>query len=420
MILFINVFITNNGQGFKYDRGMLGPSGDRVDVFKYSLASLSVIPWSQIVVHYELSEECRHREKELDAWIQAQFPAAVIHHYQNQYQHQWQAVVEELEKNDDPLVLFCCNDDHIFIDFEIGLLRRVEAACRDRLKSSPYLSMVPTHWPEYVTNATWASEQTSDYLVVAGQCTNSMQVISKALLRYWWFAHDYGQAWMPRTDTGTLLHSPDGGSTGAKRFSVIGPKGYTVVVPFRELICHYDGYSHVSVDLNACPPLSIPPGFFDNRIQIAYGAQSKKLGEVLVNPLKANYTAVDPEGADLKCLLDDLPLFWRSRIGRVVQADGIDPDQMICQRNRAVVDAATQCSAVSVQKLQAALRFSPNQTREAQIAELEAFLQQRRFHQFYEERSRSRTAPAIAAAQEFLRWRQDRQAQIQPPSSAAA
>jgi hypothetical protein len=53
-VLFINVFLSNKTQGLRYDRGLLGPSPDRVDVFKYSLSSLAPLSWSHIVIHYEL------------------------------------------------------------------------------------------------------------------------------------------------------------------------------------------------------------------------------------------------------------------------------------------------------------------------------------------------------------------------------
>lgn len=67
------------------------------------------------------------------------------------------------------------------------------------------------------------------------------------------------------------------------------------------------------MDINACPPLAIPPGFWEKDIQIGYGCP----GPVTVDPTNPYYRCVNPSGVDLKCVLEDLPLFWRDRISNV-------------------------------------------------------------------------------------------------------
>ena len=353
MILFLNVFITNSSQGLKYDRGFLGQATDRLAVFKYSLASFAVIPWSKVVIYYDLASKDQAERESLEAYILALFKNPEIHRFQNERQDQWQTAVRRLDEVDDDLVWFCCNDDHIFVDYETDLLLRVETACREQLQSSPFLSFVPTHWPEDLATHRAAKAETADYFTASGQVTNSMQVVNKGLLRYWWFEHDYGGAWMPRTDTGTLLHAADG--QAPRRVSVVAPEAYPALVPFRELVRHFDGYSHASVDIDACPPLAIPEGFFEDAIRIAYGAELPAPGWVLVNPLKSHHRVVDRCGADLKCVLEDLPLFWRSRTAEIEVAQALPESDLLRRRNEAVVDLATWCHPLPVKKLRAAL-----------------------------------------------------------------
>lgn len=413
MILFLNVYITDKSQGLKYRRGCLGAANNRLEIFKYSLASFAVIPWSRVVIYYDLCEAYRPQRDEVDRFIRENFQNPEIHHYQNERQAQWQEAVNALYQTDDDLVWFCCNDDHIFIDYELDLLQRMEQACLEKTKTEPFVSCVPTHWPEYLAGANYAAETTADYYALYSQVTNSMQLINRGLLRYWWFEHDYGDAWMPRTDTGTLLHANDG--SPAKRVSIIGPERMYVLVPFRELVRHYDGYSHVGVDINACPPLTIPPGFFERNIRIAYGADSAPPGTVLVNPLKLKHKTVDPQGVDLRCVVEDLPLFWRSRITAIEKNEALDPNVLLCARNDAVYDLATQCSLISAERLQTAFRFAPEQDSEAELAHLTAALGQFRLGQYYQQLAEGRSAEKISAAQRYAAWLKDNES---APTSA--
>ena len=54
MILLFNVCITpsTSSCNINYDRGIL-PSFDKIDILKYSLSSLSVIPWSEAIINIE-------------------------------------------------------------------------------------------------------------------------------------------------------------------------------------------------------------------------------------------------------------------------------------------------------------------------------------------------------------------------------
>jgi len=56
MILFINAYITN--KRFKPIKNLEGDrKHSRIDVFKYTLASYAVIPWTHVYINFELDEE---------------------------------------------------------------------------------------------------------------------------------------------------------------------------------------------------------------------------------------------------------------------------------------------------------------------------------------------------------------------------
>lgn len=348
MILFMNVFITDqktitNQKTMGYDRGLLVPSPSPLDVFKYSLASLSVIDWSHVIIYYDLDTNYKHRREEIDQYIRSLFNNPIIYTFRNERQHQWKAAMNEVFSLADNFVWFCCNHDHIFIDYELDLLKRLEIKLADLSKSYEYVSCYFSHWPEMLIHnckpARYIGED-KDWLLIMWRNCDSVQIVNKNLLRYWWFDHDYGDRLMLRTDFGECVISPE----------------TACIIPYRELARHFDGYSHASVDINACPALFIPEGFFDNDIKILYCSDMRKKGYVHVNPLKENYSSIDNEGADLRCMLEDLPLFWRSRISQIEIAKHIDRDILVKHRNDATIKMACAKIYVPASKLEIALR----------------------------------------------------------------
>jgi hypothetical protein len=203
-------------------------------------------------------------------------------------------------------------------------------------------------------------EEHEDYFVTLWRIHDSLQIVSRKLLWYWWFEQDYGNTWMPRSDP------PSG------RIHVISPDT-ACIIPYRELVRHFDGYSHSGTDINVCPPLFIPVGFFDDDIKIQYGFRTKKSGFVDVNPLKKNYSTVDPNGADLKCTLDDLPLFWRSRISEVAVVENPPNQLLLKRRNEAVLKTAWQHIQLPVEMLETSLRFKDSNNRRNISGELGRF-----------------------------------------------
>ena len=71
MILFVNTFITNENPNFKlsYQRGNLN-TDDKLDIFKYSLASLAVAyNWNKVILKISLDDIYKHRQQELEEFF---------------------------------------------------------------------------------------------------------------------------------------------------------------------------------------------------------------------------------------------------------------------------------------------------------------------------------------------------------------
>ena len=363
MLLFLNVFITDQGlTNFKFDRGLL-PSSNRIDIFKYSLASLSVIKWTNVIIYYDLDTNYRHLRGEIDEYIKSLFCNPIIYHFRNDRQSQWKTAVQNLFALEDDLVWFCCNDDHIFIDYELDLLERIETKLADLCKSYKFVSCHFSHWPEmlYYYSKMYTKinfiEENRDFFVTITRSCESAQIVNKNLLRDWWFEHDCGDAWMPRTDTIIHLNPPD----------------HIFIVPYRELVRHFDGYSHNYVDINVCPPLFIPDGFFENNIKISYCSDTRKKGYVHVNPLIKNYSTIKRNGADLKCVLEDLPFFWKSRIAQIEIGRCHSKKELIQRRNEAIMRIAWQRIQLPVNNLRVSLRFLDSQNSSEELSRLKLF-----------------------------------------------
>ena len=321
MILFLNVFITENAfttvtaKKYQYrtgtiaahkafDRGYLPPYS-RLDVFKYSLASLSPLPWTKVIIRYELDEMFKERESELNEYIQELFPSCSLHNKRLGVQSQWQEAMQEVfDHKESNLVLFCCNDDHIFIESNLNTIDEFINKYNDTTED---VSIWFSHWPQMLKISTDFQPVGVDGLFVKHiwQDCASVQLMSKEVLRYWWFGVNYGNTFIGRSDFNHFA-------------TRIRPTMFHV--PFREMSRHFDGYAQNDFNQNKCPPLEIPPGFFERDIKVTFGKKNGNIPgeeEFYIDASNPNYKVVDPNGAQAKWGLNDIPLFWKDRISDI-------------------------------------------------------------------------------------------------------
>jgi hypothetical protein len=326
MILFINVFLSSGGSalGMGNSRYRL-PNFSKQDIFLYTLESYKLIPWFKVIIYCELEEpdETYHDK------IRELFPTASIYKKRCARQGEWQDALVEVFNEPDELVWYAGNHDHPYLAPNHDQLNRLVAAIQadpSPLKGGCYSHFYETcrifmQEPGYKWQ--WEGNGVSSFLT---HRTDAMLIMSKDLLRSWWFDTYYGDRHIPRSDWVE---------------GVIGPE-FRCYQPVSELCRHFDGYDlHGNIFApNDIPPISIPEGFWTSEIKLSYGSAERRQGLTWVNPINPLYAAIDASGADLRCLLEDLPLFWQDRI-KDVEHHHRDPGTMKEARNQVYYEAAT-------------------------------------------------------------------------------
>jgi len=336
VIFLNNVFLTDTsppGSAARFDRGLY-KWDNKLDVYKYSLASLSkAYEWKKAIIYYKLDEGYRHREDELVAFIKSEFKDTelILRNKRNEHIKDWAETYELL--NDD-LIWFYCNHDHIFVDRDSSYLEEYVAAFRTKYvaqRASIYFS----HWSEMLCRPS-VVEEVDNVFFAKWEATNlvdSVQILTKKLYEEWWMGDE--SEWLPGAPS-ACLPRPDFRPM-LTDFKTILP--WEVFAPLKELCRHFDGYGHTAPKIKNSdhPVLSIPMGFFEKDIKIHIGEQ-KKEGYIHFNPLAPEYSAVSKSGADYKWLLEDIPFFWKDRISSITVEEELDLNKARSAKKRALID----------------------------------------------------------------------------------
>ena len=328
MILFCNTFITEAkpfGKGNVVRDNL--KSFNNLDIFKYSLASLAIAyDWSKVILKISLDDCYKHRKDELEQFIKDNFSQfnLVLEWQRSEYQNDWKRDYELL---DDNLIWFYCNHDHIFFDSSKDYL----AELVDEMKDEELCSLQFSHWSENIRTAKKNPKYTihSNYILFESINFDSIQIITKELYRRWWFEGEFNHIKLGR---------PDFFGIGLAEIKPMPM--HKVIVPFKEICRHFDGYQHVQpiIDNNQCPAIDIPVGFFENDIKIRYGYDDYKEGWTNINPKNNYYYAYDTTGTDYKFTLNDLPLIWKDKISVIDSNIKADDDEIVQHRLKAIFD----------------------------------------------------------------------------------
>jgi hypothetical protein len=328
MILFCNTFITEAkpfGKGNVVRDNL--KSFNNLDIFKYSLASLAIAyDWSKVILKISLDDCYKHRKDELEQFIKDNFSQfnLVLEWQRSEYQNDWKRDYELLNDN---LIWFYCNHDHIFFDSSKDYL----AELVDEMKDEELCSLQFSHWPENIRTAKKNSKYTIHNNHISFESINfdSIQIITKELYRRWWFEGEFNHIKLGR---------PDFFGIGLAEIKPMPM--HKVIVPFKEICRHFDGYQHVQpiIDNNQCPAIDIPVGFFENDIKIRYGYDDYKEGWTNINPKNNYYYAYDTTGTDYKFTLNDLPLIWKDKISVIDLNIKADDDEIVQHRLKAIFD----------------------------------------------------------------------------------
>ena len=308
------------------------PNDNRVDIFKYCLASYAAMDplVSKYVLYVELAPEFSHRFEELKNYIIGLFPAEklVLTWKRNDSISEWVTVCSFIDTINDDIIWLSCNDDHIFYDNNLDIVEDAIKILEE--DGDPLATVYYSHFPESIKLA----KHLGANLVEGGNFVkyhwsrfDAIQIIKKDRLKAYWIGFE---------DDGRVWHRPD-------EMVFTRTMNSSFYTPTKEIVRHFDGYGHVGNFSNITPSLCIPSGFFDDNIKIKYGYDGHLDGWVSLNPDSHNLYSIDPNGTDYRWCMEDIPLFWKSRISEIDKNEIADEDKLKERRNEYYVESTKMC-----------------------------------------------------------------------------
>jgi len=302
MILLFNVCITPSSSSCKinYDRGLL-PNFDKIDILKYCLSSLSVIPWSEAIINIELQSYYKIFEKEICNYVNDQFKNIkfIFSNIRAKNQKDWQKLNNLLSTKSDPLLWYCGNHDHIFMSPNLDVFHMIE---NKLINSSEHTYITYSHQAEF--HDTYVHDNDFSFLKLP-QLHSFCCLRVKSFIDFW-SSFDIGDYFMPRTEWYILDKDKD---------KFISHIDWNVFSPHTICCEHFDGYPH-RVPIFYFQPLVIPPGFFNKNIKIQFGG-TRKNGYFYIDCSK-EHSFFQEDGTDSYWSEEDIPLFWKDKLTKVI------------------------------------------------------------------------------------------------------
>ena len=308
MILLFNVCITPSSSScnINYDRGLL-PSFDKIDILKYCLSSLSVIPFSEAIINIELQSYYKIFEADIKKYVDNEFKNIkfIFSNKRAKNQKDWQKLNILLSSKEDSLLWYCGNHDHIFMAPDLEVFKIIE---NKLFNSSNSTYVVYSHQSEFHDTF----EHTKDFSYMTLPQLHAMCCLKIKDFNDFWSSFDIGDYFMPRTEWFILDSEKD---------KFISHIDWNVYCPHKKCCDHFDGYSH-RVPIEYFQPLVIPPGFFSKNIKIQFGG-TRKNGYFYINCFKI-HSCFAKDGTDSYWTEDDIPLFWKDKLIKIIYDDGYD------------------------------------------------------------------------------------------------
>ena len=307
MILLYNVCITPDSSSYalKYNRGLL-PSFDKLDVLKYSIASMSCIPWEEAIINIELSKYYKIFENSIKEYVEKEFKNLNFTYSNKRCKNQkdWQKISEYFLSKGDKIIFYCGNHDHIFMSPNLNVFHKSEEFLLQ--DNSLFTSVVYSHRSFMHT----LSDNYNQYFSYGRHTSfDAMTCLKSRTFWEFWNSFDAGDKFMPRSDwLGSVEHNIE----------------WDIYAPHEVFCEHFDGSAFwPSYPINNDPPQVIPQCFFNDDIKIKF-CGDKKEGYFYINPNIETHACVDPLGADSFWTLEDIPLFWKKRISCIEIDSNID------------------------------------------------------------------------------------------------
>lgn len=309
----------------------------KLDITLYTLASYAEMPFSKVIIKYELQNISQKERFEKE--VLKLFPKAVLIYGRSDSQKKFQETIKYMNTLEDDWIFYAGNNDHPFVAPNKDVLNACLKKAKEISKKNPFVSIPVSHFSEFYNkpkkgtpfhdifnNKVKLIEEDKDCIVslFPEGMYHSMQIVHKKAFSYSFFSGDAGNVLIRRLEC-------------MEPFMKKHP--HIVIIPKRELCAHFDAEIHTlkspyNIPYDLCPPLFVPPGFFEKKIKIRYGYDDYKEGWVNINPLKEKYSFRSLEsGTDLKIPLERLPLFWKKRTIKIDINKNLEKDEI----NKAVL-----------------------------------------------------------------------------------
>jgi hypothetical protein len=254
MDLFINVFITENRNGF-FDRGQLKDYSN-LDTFMFMIASLESIHFRRAVVNFELDmayydlQDYETTDNMINECIQA--ASVIIKHKRLIKKKEWSHFLTNGYFDDRIPILYSGNHDHIYLSANNHVLDCCVSTMQRLQSAGHYITVILSHWVEYFSYRRTILANFPFGFLHRTRFRDSIAIYDLKLLKKWI----------------NSIGDPDFEFRRLEDLGYISGNEFLQIVPAKELFRHFDGGSHFGVTLKRVSPLRIPPGLFTNQTKI--------------------------------------------------------------------------------------------------------------------------------------------------------
>jgi hypothetical protein len=254
MILILSCFITHDRQLNRYNR---------FDIFKYTLNSYRNIKFKSVYIFAKLDNEFLGRKKELYTLINDIFINSEIFIDDIRYetQKEWSIFMNSIKDKyyeNDELVWFIQNDDHVFIDSNTKILEEGIKLLEDDM--SQYKTLYFSHWPEIIRLSGKNNTQSisNNYIKFTETLVDAIQIFNFKYLYYILCENNINYSFKRIDHIVHLNYNEE--RAYRPNDHTIRPIDQTIYVPLKELCRHFDGYNHVGIPLHTppCECLQLP------------------------------------------------------------------------------------------------------------------------------------------------------------------
>jgi hypothetical protein len=339
MILFFDTYITSSSfeahRGFNSDKNskkrfelvsFLRSKNnnyryqEKIDIVKYTLLSYSKINWEQVIIRFECQDQSKNTE--FTNFCKNLFPNAFIENVRSDSAKKYINAFKNIKNQNNPWIFFSPNNDHVNLERNNEYTSIIKDAEFAEKKFPGYnVSILYSHyseamnsyspkkslWGYYGGNLQKKIYETDNALFILNSrlMCDSIKIFRLNFLLSLFENQDEKKRIIRLEDTNYYLNED------IKEIQI---------VPKIELCRHYDGYQLLFFDP---PPLFIPPGFFENDVKIRFMMDGYDANFVNINPFEEY--VFNGGNADLKILLEDLPVFWKERVTAIIKK----PDNII-------------------------------------------------------------------------------------------